>query len=193
MKRIIRRERASGSYRSSSAYVAKMLSSLPLMLLGNAIIAIPTYWAVGLAPTAGQFFTYIAIIVIHSICAANLGLAISAAVPNPQLIIIVFMLFSGLLINLETITVVLRWIQWVSLIAYTYKAFGQNEFTESLKFTCTPGQQCYATGADVVSAFSLGNPELWACVAINAAFAVFYCLLGMMIFNRTSAPLQKLK
>jgi ABC-type multidrug transport system permease subunit len=84
MKQIIKRERASGSYRSGSAYFARVLSSMPLLLIGNAILAIPTYWAVGFAANAGQFFTFLVIVVVHSLCASNLGMVISAAAPNAQ-------------------------------------------------------------------------------------------------------------
>jgi hypothetical protein len=86
------------------------------------------YWAVGLTPTAYQFFSFLVIIFIHSNCANNLGFLIGAAVPTATigqivmpLIIIVFMLFGGLLVNLDSISVALRWIQWISLISYTYK------------------------------------------------------------------------
>ena len=59
--------------------------------------------------------------------------------PNPQIgqlmvpmIVVIFMLFSGLLINIDSITIALRWIQWISPITYTYKALNQNEFTSAL-------------------------------------------------------------
>lgn len=129
-KRIIKRERAAGSYRSSSAFLSKIASSVPLILIGNIILAVPVYWAVGLAATVQQFFTFLLIVFVHSNTANNLGFLIGASVPTATvgqivmpLIIIVFMLFGGLLINLDSITVVLRWIQWVSLISYTYKVF----------------------------------------------------------------------
>jgi hypothetical protein len=134
-KRIIKRERAAGSYRSSSAFLSKIASSLPLIMIGNIILALPVYWAVGLAPTAYQFFTFLLIIFVHTNCANNLGFLIGAAVPNVAvgqivmpLIIIVFMLFGGLLINLDSITIVLRWVQWISLISYTYKVFFKEPF-----------------------------------------------------------------
>ena len=140
-KAMIKRERAAGSYRSSSAYFARILSSLPLLLLGTFLFVVPSYWAIGLGRTAGQFFTFLAIFAVQAICANNLGFVIGAISPNAQagqvltpVILVVFMLFSGLLVNLDTITPALRWIQWVSLISYTYKMLIQNEFIASLVF-----------------------------------------------------------
>ena len=138
-KALIKRERAAGSYRSTAAYLARILSSIPLLFLGTMIFVIPSYWAIGFGRTAGQFLTFVAIFAVQALCANNLGFVIGAISPNAQagqvltpVILVVFMLFSGLLVNLDTITPALRWIQWVSLISYTYKMLVQNEFVTSL-------------------------------------------------------------
>ena len=138
-KAMIKRERAAGSYRSSAAYLARIISSLPLLFLGTIVFVVPSYWAIGFGRTPGQFFTYLAIFAVQAICANNLGFVIGAISPNAQagqvltpVILVVFMLFSGLLVNLDTITPALRWIQWASLISYTYKMLVQNEFISTL-------------------------------------------------------------
>lgn len=199
-RRLIKRERSAGSYRPSSAYLAKIVSSLPLLILGNLILFIPVYWVV-LGSNASKFFTFLVIGLVHVFTANAMGFLIGSFVPTAQvgqiitpLIILVFMLFSGLLINIDSITVVLRWIQWISLITYSYKAFTQNEFTSDLTFDCgTTTGQCYKNGTDVINGFTLSNPTLWSCVVINLCFGLFFILLGIVIFKRTSAPLQKLK
>jgi ABC-type multidrug transport system ATPase subunit len=199
-KRLIKRERAAGSYRSTSAFLAKWISNLPTMLMTNLIMAVIVYWTVGLRATVGQFFTFIAIVVVHGLCANSFGLLIGAAVPNAtvgQLIapmaVIIFLLFGGLLINLDSVPEFLRWIQWTSLISYTYKALAQNEFDADLKFTCSPGSPCFSSGVDVVNIYSLNNPTLWVSVFVNLGFALFYMFLGMAVFSRTSRPLMRLK
>jgi ABC-type multidrug transport system ATPase subunit/ABC-type multidrug transport system permease subunit len=199
-KRLIKRERAAGSYRSSSAFLAKWISNLPTMLLTNLIMAVIVYWTVGLRASVGQFFTFIAIVVAHGLCANSFGLLIGAAVPNATvgqlvapMIIIIFMLFGGLLLNLDNVSVVLRWIQWASLISYTYKALAQNEFDANLRFSCTPGSPCFNSGVDVVNIYSLNNPTLWVCVFVNLGFALLYMIAGMAVFARTSRPLMRLK
>jgi hypothetical protein len=160
----------------------------------------PVYWAIGFQATAAQFFTFYVISIVHVIVSNALGFVIGSIAPNQELgqlitplIIIVFMLFSGLLINLDSITVVLRWIQWISFITYSYKAYGQNEFDESIQFACSAGERCFANGLAVVEQYSLGTPSLWSSVLINVGFIVFYLALGMILFHRTSAPLSKLK
>jgi hypothetical protein len=69
-----------------------------------------------------------------------------------------------------------------------------NEFTSSLKFECAAGaNQCFSDGSEVVKTFALETPGLWYSVLINACLAILFCLLGMIVFHRTSAPMQKLK
>jgi ATP-binding cassette subfamily G (WHITE) protein 1 len=37
------------------------------------------------------------------------------------LVLLILMIFGGLFVNLDRVPVVLRWIQWLSFISYTYK------------------------------------------------------------------------
>ncbi|KAH9252748.1 hypothetical protein BASA81_009257 [Batrachochytrium salamandrivorans] len=167
-RQIIKRERSAGSYRSSSAFVAKLISSLPLSFLGAIVLIIPMYWMVGLQPTAEKYFTFLCIILVHVNAANALGLLLGAGVPNVRvgliiapLVNIVFVLFGGQLVNLDKIPAFLRWLQWISIVAYSNKALTQNEFGGLVLDPCAPGRTCYATGEDVIREFSLGNPSLW--------------------------------
>jgi ABC-type multidrug transport system permease subunit len=165
-RNIMKRERAAGTYRASSAYIAKAISSVPLIIIGVLILVIPSYWMIGLQPFAEQYFIYAGVILVHALTANALGLAIGAAglflksnfpVPNvaignilAPLIIVIFILFGGQLINLSTLTPVLAWIQYISPIAYSNKALAQNEFT-GLVFTCDESSSiCYDTGEQVL-------------------------------------------
>lgn len=68
-RRIIKRERSAGSYRSSSAYIAKAISTIPLTLAGALLLAVPIYWMAGLQADVGKYFTFIAIVVVQSLSA----------------------------------------------------------------------------------------------------------------------------
>ncbi|KAJ2999804.1 ATP-binding cassette sub- G member 2 [Globomyces sp. JEL0801] len=199
-KKQIKRERAAGSYRPSSAFLAKVVSTWPLIIIGNTLMAIPVYWLVGLSATVQQFFTYMLIVYVHVFTANNFGLMIGSAVPSAQvglivtpLFLLIFMLFGGLLLNIDKIPSFLRWLQYTSMITYTNKALAQNEFSETLKFTCEPGQPCYSSGPDVVKAYSLNTPSLWECIGINASMGLLFMIIGLVMFSRTSRPLLRLK
>jgi ATP-binding cassette subfamily G (WHITE) protein 2 len=81
---IIKRERTSGTYRASSAFIAKFLSSLPLAYIGSLLLSIPVYWMVGLQNNIAKFFIFQAVALVHTHTANAMGLMIGAAVPNVQ-------------------------------------------------------------------------------------------------------------
>ncbi|KAI8901915.1 P-loop containing nucleoside triphosphate hydrolase protein [Globomyces pollinis-pini] len=200
-KRIIKRERASGSYRASSAYLAKFFSLIPGAIFRTLLLTIPVYWIVGLQNDIGKFFTFIIICLIHVYTAIGLGLFIAASVPNQQvglivtpMIIIVFMLFGGLLLNLNSTPDYIKWIQWISLIAYSNKALVQNEFDSNISFDCElKGGACYTDGTKVVEGYGLATPGLFEAVLCNVVVGTTCLLLGLISFNRTSRPLLRLK
>ncbi|KAH9252747.1 hypothetical protein BASA81_009256 [Batrachochytrium salamandrivorans] len=108
------------------------------------------------------------------------------------LVNIVFVLFGGQLVNLDKIPAFLRWLQWISIIAYSNKALTQNEFGGLVLDPCAPGRTCYATGEDVIREFSLGNPSMWGVCIINVGISVVFLIAGYFMFDRTSRPLLKL-
>jgi hypothetical protein len=75
----------------------------------------------------------------------------------------------------------------VSFISYSNKALVQNEFDANIVFS--NGK----TGMYVIETYGLGTPSLWVCVIINIALSIFNLTVGFIAFNRTSAPLHRLK
>eukprot|EP00842_Homolaphlyctis_polyrhiza_P001061 jgi/Hompol1/1956/HPOL_000592-RA len=197
---IIRRERAGGSYRSSSAFLAKVVSTLPTLYVGCLLLCVPLYWMVGLQADATKYFTFLCIVLVHVTTTNALGLMIGAGVPNVKLgqiltplCLVILMLFGGQLVNLDKIPSVLRWIQWISPISYSNKALNQNEFNGIQLDPCPIGQSCYASGDSVIGTYGLGTPTLWVCVIINCCLTVAFLFGGYLLFDRTSRPLLKLK
>jgi ABC-type multidrug transport system permease subunit len=197
---IIRRERSAGTYSASAAYLAKFLSSIPLTIIGSLILALPVYWMIGFQNDAGRYLTFIVIVVVHSFVAMSLGIMIGSGIKNVRvgqvigpLIVVLFLIFGGQLLNLDSIPVVFKWIQWISIISYSNKALNQNEFP-GLVFNCEPGGPCYKTGEQILEIFAFTNPQgVWVCVGINLALALAFISIGYVLFRSTSKPLMRLK
>ncbi|KAJ3271639.1 hypothetical protein HDV01_006509 [Terramyces sp. JEL0728] len=198
-KRLIKRERAAGSYRSSSAYFAKVVSTLPLILLVAILLGAPLYWIIGLYNNLANYFTFIFILFLQAFTANSMGLLIGSAVPNTSvglivtpMVLVIFVLFSGIFLNLNTAPVYLRWIQWISFLTYTMKALTQNEFNANAVFVCTK-QPCFPDGPSVINAYGFSDPDLWGSIAANAGLSIGFLILGAIVFSRTSRPLMRLK
>ncbi|KAJ3251958.1 hypothetical protein HK103_001985 [Boothiomyces macroporosus] len=198
-KRLIKRERAAGSYRSTSAFFAKVVSTLPMLVVVACLVGGPIYWIIGLYNNVENYFIFIFILFLQAFTANSMGLLIGSAVPNTSvglivtpMVLVVFVLFSGIILNLNTVPVYLRWIQWISFVTYTMKALSQNEFNANAVFACTK-QPCFKDGPSVINAYGFDNPDLWGSIAANAGLAIGFLLLGAIVFSKTSRPLMRLQ
>eukprot|EP00842_Homolaphlyctis_polyrhiza_P003323 jgi/Hompol1/3992/HPOL_000688-RA len=197
---IITRERAAGTYRASSVFLAKWISTLPMLIVSVLVFAIPVYWMIGLRNDIGRYFMFILILLVHGNVANALGLLIGSAVKKimiaqilAPLIVTVFLLFGGPLVSLASTSWVFRWIQYISIIAISNKALAQNQFA-GLSLTCTdPRAVCFRDGQQVIDTFSLGSPGIWESIGQNVGLMILMLALAFIAFSRTSQPTLRLK
>lgn len=194
-KKIISRERAAGSYRSFSVFVAKALSLLPTLFIINTIYATALYWMVGLKSNAGAFFSFLVYIWALILVALSLGLVIGSFSKNQQMaqilgptVVIIFVIFGGNFVNPSSIPGYLVWIFWISPIQYIYKALMQNEFYGST-FTCdSAAMGCITNGEQIIERYDLANPSKWVCFLVVLGMTLFYLLLGFVGVKVNTAP-----
>jgi hypothetical protein len=77
---VLRKERAAGAYRLSAYFLAKTTSEIPLELLYPTMFMFITYWMAGMEADAGKFFSSWWLILLTTLAAQSLGLAISCAI-----------------------------------------------------------------------------------------------------------------
>ncbi|XP_042322402.1 broad substrate specificity ATP-binding cassette transporter ABCG2-like [Sceloporus undulatus] len=140
-KRIFIHEYISGYYRVSAFFFSKILADMvPMRTLPGIILTSLNYFIIGFKPTVTAFFIMTITIILVAYAASSLALAIATgqdvtSVANLLInICFVFMIvFSGLLVNLKTISSGLLWLKWFSIPRYGLNALLINEFT-GLKF-----------------------------------------------------------
>lgn len=199
---IIRRERSAGTYRAISAFVAKLISHIPLVIFSTVLFAVPVYWMMGLQPVMEKFLIFIFVTTFHAVCSTILGITISSGVPNARVgqiigptVVIVFLVFGGQAVNLDSIPGILRWMKYVSIIRYSYSALAINEFT-GLSFPCAPSSppSCHAvTGQVILQDYSLNEFQLWYNEILVATWMLGYLIAGYFLFQWRSRPFMRLK
>ncbi|ELW67474.1 ATP-binding cassette sub-family G member 2 [Tupaia chinensis] len=135
-KKLFIHEYISGYYRVSSYFFGKLLSDLlPMRLLTSVLFTCIIYFMLGLKPEVEAFFIMMLTLVMVAYSASSMALAIAAGqsvVSLAKLLTTIsfmfMMIFSGLLVNLRTITPWLSWLQYVSISQYGYTALQHNEF-----------------------------------------------------------------
>ncbi|KAJ3038907.1 hypothetical protein HDV00_012829 [Rhizophlyctis rosea] len=190
-KLVVIRERNAGSYSGTAYYIAKILLEFINSLFWGLVLTASLYWVVGLTPNAEKFGIFLGFASLNVLFATGLGMILgsllkieTANVAAPG-ILIIFILFAGMLVNVNTIPLALRWIHWVSPIAYAFKGFVTNEFT-GLVISCpeTAGQAvaaCPPSGDYILDQYALRTHlgEIWQLAAVLGAMGIFCHILAM--------------
>lgn len=142
---IIEKERASGSYRLSSYYIAKSLAEAPLKLVLPTLFLIISYWMANLNNNFGIFLAVLAFQLMSILVAESLGLLLGAALKNLQhaitaatVLLISLMLLGGFFVrNLPHWLGV--WGKWLSFFKYAYDGCLQLQFKGGQIYQCVDG------------------------------------------------------
>ncbi|XP_014679027.1 PREDICTED: ATP-binding cassette sub-family G member 2-like, partial [Priapulus caudatus] len=133
-------ETISGFYRVSAYFLAKLFCDiLPMRIVPTTLFATITYWMVGFQSDAGKFFFYMLALLTTTVAASSLAFLMSASVGvfalasmGVALTFVFSMVFSGLLVNLDTMAGWLSWIQFFSIFRYGMNALQVNELADLL-------------------------------------------------------------
>ncbi len=97
---------------------------------------------VGLNPTTGSFFYFLVTLILVSLAASAMNLAISAFTPSLSLgnllailLLLFFMLFGGFLVNKQSTPSFVRWLKYLSFLNYGFEILLVNELDNlSIRF-----------------------------------------------------------
>jgi len=124
---VIKRERASGSYRLSSYFMAKVLTDPIFDINYTIIFAVITYWLVGFRVEFVPFLESLVTLCLTTITSAGMGLMLSAQFHNLRegltaltVMMLTFMLLGGFYIRRDLLPVWLSWIQYISPLYLMY-------------------------------------------------------------------------
>lgn len=198
-RKMIKRERNSVSYKASSAYLAKIISVVPQALFKTLILSSIVYWSVGLQAYASNFGIFIAMLFSLILCSQALGMIIGSLVPNTHVALIVgpmlvllFVVFAGNIVNSSNIPPAFQWIPWISPCSYAYKALMKNEF-KGLSFSCSGNSDsnyelCFNNGEEVLSYFDLNQFDIWECATFIWVLIISYHILGYLALKYSTTP-----
>ena len=193
------REHRNGMYRPSAYYIGKILQDVPLGIFVNLMFDAIAYYMVGLQPSAEKFAWFFLINTLVMLNSYSLCLLVSSASKNYQvanivapLILVLYLLPSGFLINLDDIPIIWRWIKYISFFRYGFEGVVLNEF-EGLYLHCNNTatvtvngtvEPCMISGIDYVE-HQLGfkQTDFTFCIAMCGGTAAFYALVGYIFLR----------
>lgn len=140
---IVNKHRAFTFYRPSALFIAQILVDTTFATARIVVFSIIVYFMCGLALDVGAFFTFVLIILTGYICMTVIFRTIGCLSPDfdyamkfASVIITLFVLTSGYLIQWAGSQVWLRWIYYINPFGLGFASLMVNEFSR-LTMTCT--------------------------------------------------------
>ena len=216
-KSIINRERAALAYHALPLYFAKALSDIPWRLPATLLTGGIAYWIVGLNPNAGRFGIFLLQMVLLSNSSQALGLLVSAVAPSAAVagalgpfFTIVLLLFGGFYINVDSIPVGARWIQYLSHVRYAFVGLSLSEFSGQYGYECDvvcaePGaggegclrevvntDGCLQTGEEILTRLSFEDIPVWEPLVGQLCIGTLFHIIAYVCLERSGFRFQPL-
>ncbi|XP_067048982.1 uncharacterized protein [Acropora muricata] len=197
---VVNKERASGYYRLSAYYLAKVISELPLVIFQPTLYLTIVYWAAGLNKSE-SFLTMLFLVLLTTFAAQSVGLFIGALVMDFKRSIVIAALYALTSMLLggfyqKNIPSWLQWFQYLSYLTYSYEAALTTEFTTSPPFRCLEVDSAYAAcknngtvipGRDVLVKLKVTR-SVGENVAVILLFIAFFRLMTYCCLRYLNRP-----
>ncbi|KAF9507174.1 hypothetical protein BS47DRAFT_1373972 [Hydnum rufescens UP504] len=145
------RERANGYYSSFTYFASKVLFDImPLRVVPPLVFGGIIYSLIGLVPTVAAFWKFQLTLVLFNLTTAGLVFFISVA-----------LLFAGLLINRDTVSVAVRWVHNISFYHAAFEALAVNELRYLQLKETKYGVELDVPAATILSMFGLRAQAFW--------------------------------
>jgi hypothetical protein len=150
----------------------------------------------------GSFWTFFMVLALENFVGLSLGIMLSACFSNVTMaaqvapaVVILFLMFSGFLINEDSVPVYFVWLKEISFIRYAFKAVAVNEFQDA-SFDCnlcpigpiSPDDDCdlycVTEGQQVLKQLKFDQENIiFTCVMILVAIGVIFNALALLILT----------
>ncbi|KAI9700921.1 MAG: hypothetical protein M1820_006682 [Bogoriella megaspora] len=191
------RERAKGYYSPISYFTAKLFFDIvPLRLIPPLIMGAIVYPMTGLVPAWPEFLKFILFLVLFNLAAAAICLFVGILIKNPgvanligSLVMLFSLLFSGFLLNHESIPKPILWLQMLSIFHYGFEGLMVNEVRYLSLVDKKYGLDIEVPGAAILTSFGFEVKALWTdCIGLAVFFGVFiilaYLAMHLLLIER---------
>ncbi|KAG5464126.1 hypothetical protein LSCM1_00306 [Leishmania martiniquensis] len=192
---IYAREHRNGMYSTSAYYVGKVIQDVPIGVLVNFAFNLIVYLLVGLQRTLAKFLIFNgvgALVMLNSyalcLLMSNLAKDYSTANILTSLLLVLYLLpTGGMLVSLNSIPLLWRWIKHVSFVRFAFSALVANEF-DGLTLVCDPVPSdiapCITSGSAYAASQGMYAKDIGLHALRVALSMVVYLVLGYLVLRR---------
>ncbi|KAL4240249.1 ATP-binding cassette sub- G member 2 [Mactra antiquata] len=183
-------ENVSGFYRVSSYFLSTVICDvIPMRFLPTLAFSVVVYYMLGFRTEFDKFCVFFLGLFFVSLSASAISFCISAlvrifAVANLLIAMcyVVMMVFSGLLVNLDSIPDFLEWLKYLSIFRYSLNALSINEL-KGMNFTRSSEKEECATGNDYLMTQGIAfdtDWDLWVNYVAMGVMSVGFLILAYL-------------
>ncbi|KAF8525935.1 hypothetical protein BU17DRAFT_83439 [Hysterangium stoloniferum] len=192
------RERANGYYSSFTYFASKILFDIvPLRVVPPLVFGSILYGLVGLVPSVLAFWKFLLTLVLFNLTTASVVLLISVAFSSTgvaglvgTLIMLYNLLFTGLLINRDSVGPALSWLHTISFFHAGFEALCVNELRYLQLKETKYGVEIDVPAATILYLFGLRAESFWwpnmalLCLMFGTFTVISYLLLHFYVRER---------
>lgn len=161
---VVNRERANRLYSIFPFYLTAMFVSIPQEVLPILINNLILFFMTNLS---GSFWLFFAVLLLENMVFVSVGMVLSALLPGVTMasqiapaVVILFLIFNGNFVNINSVPPYFVWLREISPIKYAFQAAAVNEF-ENTDFTCeVTDVVCIKRGEQVLSQLNFNEEDL---------------------------------
>jgi len=194
------RESRNRMYSTLSYFFAKTVTDLPFLILLPVLFTAISYWMIGYKTDGGIYIMFNVVMMLCYFVGSSLGFILgiiakdsTTAMTLVPMVFIPFMMFSGFLINADSIPYYFYPIRYTSFLKYSFEILVYNEYKD-MDFSCTvderiPAPSTYTgenftcpveNGDQQLEALQFGDIDIVANLLILSAMVVFYRIIAYL-------------
>lgn len=195
------REHRNGMYRVDIYFLCKTLADIPIFTLVSFIFVTVLYFMVGLNPQFSSYLIALTVVILITHCAVSYGYLISCLSSSSMMamslgppLLMPLILFSGFLLNNQTIPSFLTWCKYISWFYFAYESVLINQWRDIDNITCPqlsfnstqPLGNCLMSGQDVIDLYDFDrNHLLRNIMALLATIVIIRVMAFLVLFGRS--------
>jgi len=160
--------------------ISKSIIEMPFEALAAGYFSTIVYFGMGFQRDFEHYIVFTAAMMVNSVVATSIGLTIGSAITNGDTavqsidsIVAPFVVFSGLPVNVNSIYIWLRWVQYLSPMRYSMEILVRNEFSD---------RNLSPDPVDTLN-FNIGTRN---CFIILFVFILAFRILAIMLLKLTA-------
>ena len=160
-------------------------------------VACISYWMIGLNDNGGRYIEFALGLILTANSAMSLGYALAIGAPSVQValalgmpIILPFILFGGLFININSIPKYFYWLSYLSFAKYGFELLSIIVWDGVPYVECNEPQCDINNGSDVLSQYGFDSSHVGEDIGVLIGLIVFFRFIAyLFLLKRSSSQL----